>query len=341
MMQSRNWNWFIWAALMSVALSTWLAKSAIASSPKSAQEFASQYMAAFNKGDRTALRKLRYPSAGKSAMQELLDDMTEAEMKSGTQYSKFEILPLDNTRSAPQMGPDGILYRPNLTPTQLLKFTAVTKTGSSSMTFPIGLKDGVVYQVAIVPAEGEQPAFKFGWQRFTAPKTNWSVMMPNEPEPGRAALEMDAGKAALEDPDIYGVVRNTASIKTAQHFFRCGAEGKRIHADDNKDTFRVACTTYEAETLKEWFSDPKKNLDDTVNLRKRSQPGKLIGVKEVELAGSPGREFEIRGDDGTYCLGRVYWIKDALYELTYESKSEKPDTVAANKFLDSLEVKLK
>jgi len=334
---SKHWNLGL---TISVACSVWFAAAAGAASPKTAQEFGQQYMAAFNKKDKAALSKLRYPAGGKSDMQEMMDQITEAEMSGGTQYNKFEILPADAKKIEPQMGPDGVFYKPNLTPTNLIKFTAETKDGSSSTTFPVALKNGVVYQVAIVKAEGgQQPLFSFGWQRFTPPKANWSVMMPNEPEPGKAALEKESGKNALEDPDVYGVVKNTAAIKTTQHFFQCGAEGKRVHAEDNKDTFRVACTTYAPETLKEWFSDPKKNLDDTVDLRVRSLPGKLVSVKEITWAGSPGREFEIKGEDGTSSRGRAYWIKDALYELTIESKNEKPDAVAADKFLDSLEVK--
>jgi hypothetical protein len=315
-----------------------LAIAAHASNPKSVQEFAEQYMAAFNKGDREALKRLRYPSTDKSDMQEIMDEIAEAEMAAGTKYNKFEVLPLDGKKSEPVVGPDGVVYEPNLPPTNVLKFIAKTETGSTSMTFPIGVKDGVYYQVAIVPSKGEQPAFKFGWQRFTPPKADWSVLLPNEPEPGIAALEMQVGRAGLDDPDLYGVVRNTASIKTTQHFFQCGAEGKRIHASDSKEKFRVARTTYAPETLKESFSDPKKTLDETVDLRTRSLPGKLVNVRDIELGGSPGREFEIRGEDGTYCLGRVYWIKDTLYELTFESKGEKPDMAAANKFLSSLEV---
>jgi len=325
---------------IAVASSVWMATAAGAANPKNVKEFGEQYMAAFNKKDKATLSKLRYPGGGKSDMQEMMDQIMDAEMGSGTQYNKFEILPVDTKKLEPQLGPDGVFYKPNLTPTNLLKFTAETKNGSSSTTFPVALKDGVVYQVAIVKAEGvQQPPFSFGWQRFTPPKANWSVMLPNEPEPGKAALEKEVGKNALQDPDVYGVVENTARIKTTQHFFQCAGEGKRVHAEDNKDTYRVACTTYAPETLKEWFSDPKKNLDDTVDLRTRSLPGKLVSVKEIALAGSPGREFEIKGEDGTQCLGRVYWIKDALYELTFQSKSEKPDTVAATKFLDSLEVK--
>ena len=53
-------------------------------------------------------------------------------------------------------------------------------------------------------------------------KINWSVMLPNEAEPGRAALEDQYGKEALNDPDIFGVVKNTASIKTTQHWIRSG-----------------------------------------------------------------------------------------------------------------------
>ncbi len=36
--------------------------------------------------------------------------------------------------------------------------------------------------------------------------------------------------------------------------------------------------------------------------------------------------------------GRAYWVKDALYELTLESKGSKPDLTVVDKFLSSLEV---
>jgi len=337
---SRAFNLINLAGALSVACSLWLAGSAGAAPPKTAQELGEQYVAAFNKKDKTALSKLRYPAGGTSEMQKMMDEISDAEMTSGTKYNKFDILPVDTKKLEPQMGPDGVFYKPSLTPTNLLKLTAETATGKSSTTFPIAEKDGVFYQVAIVKAEDTaQPPYSFGWQRFTPPKASWSVMLPNEPEPGRAALEKEAGKNALEDPDVYGVVRNTAAIKTTQRFFQCGAQGKRVHADDNSETYRVAWTTYEPETLKEWFSDPIKTLDDTVNVRKTSVQGELVSSRDIDLAGSPGREFEIRGQDGAYIVGRVYWIKDALYELTVESKKDKPDGTAGHKFLSSLEVK--
>lgn len=329
---------------MSFALSATLPASAATAAtksgaPKSPQEFAAQYMAAFNKQDKAALQKLRYQPNIKSPMQEMVDEMMMADMSSGTQLTKFELLPVDAKRTAPSMGPDGMFYQPNLKPTNMLKLSAVRKDGSSSTTFPIGVKDGIYYQVAIVKAEGAAPAYSFGWQRFAPVDGGWSFMLPNEPEPGKAALEMELGKNALQDPDAYGVVKNTASIKTTQRFYRSGTEGKRINDDANKEKFRAARTTYTPETLKEWFSDPKKTLDETVDLRVRSLPGKLVRSQEIELAGAPGREFEIKGDDGTFSLGRVFWIKDALYELTFESSEAKPNTEAANKFLTSLEVK--
>lgn len=333
----RNLQFGLTVLLSAISLTS-LGAMADPAGPKTAQEFAAQYMAAFNAKDKTTLGKLRYPTTVKSPMQEVIDQMTDAELDSGMQYQKFELLPLEDEKIKPQMGLDGQFYEPNLKPTTILKLTAQNKDGSSSTSFPIGQKDGIFYQVAVVPAQGQQPVFNFGWQRFTPPKSNWSVSMPNEPEPGKAALELESGKKALEDPDAYGVVRNTASIKTCQHFFQCGSEGKRIMADDNQEKFRAACTTYEPEALKTWFSDPQKTLDDTVDLRQRSLPGKLLKVEKIDFHGSPGRQFEIRGDNDTYSLGRVYWIKDALYELTYESTAKEPNLTAANKFVGSLEV---
>lgn len=328
-------NWFkLGIAFLLVASPT----AALADAPKSAQEFAQQYMAAFNKKDSSALEKLRYPTASKSKMAEFIEEMTEAEMKSGTQYNQFEILPVQGKENEPSMGPDGVFYKPSLKPTNVVKLTAVTKDGSSSTSFPVGEKDGIFYAVMPEKDEAATPPYKFGWQRFSLPKSNWSVMLPNEAEPGAQALVKQFGKDALEDPDVYGVVKNTAEIKTCQHFFNCGAEGKRLESDDNKETYRAACTTYTPETLTKYFNDPKKNLDDTVDLRMRSLPGKLVEQKNIELNGAPGRQFEIRGTDGNVQLGRVYWIKDALYELTFDSKLEKPDLDSANKFLSSLEV---
>jgi len=236
------------------------------------------------------------------------------------------------------MGPDGIFYKPTLKPTNLLKLTAQSKDSKSTTSFPIGEKDGVYYAVSVERAEGMTVPFSFGWQRFQPPKSSWSVMLPNEPEPGKAALVAQSGKDALEDPDAYGVVKNTADLKSWQHFFQCGAAGKRLTDSDNKETYRVACTTYDPKTLKELCSDPKKNLDEAVHIQTVSLDGKVVQQKDVELAGAPGREFEIHADNGTTCVGRAYWVKDALYVLTVESPKDKPDAISTSKFLSSLEV---
>ena len=302
------------------------------------QEFANAYMAAFNKGDRAALSKLRYAIKGTSPMQVMMDDLTNAELGAHTQYTVFSLEPVDPEMAKPHMGPDGNMYELNLKATHTLKLTATTKNGTSSTSFPIGIKDGVYYQVGIEKASGASPAFSFGWQRFTPPQGHWSVMMPNEPEPGKAALQADGGKDALNNPDIYGVVNNTADIKTSQHFFMCGEEGKRLRAPDNQEQYRAAVTTYAPETLQKWFSDAKKNLDDAVDGRVRMNGGKLVAQKEIEVAGAPGRAFEITDKDGTVCLGRAYWVKDALYELTVESKKPTPDRAKAEQFLSSLKV---
>ncbi|MBX9879910.1 MAG: hypothetical protein K2Y22_15740 [Candidatus Obscuribacterales bacterium] len=309
-----------------------------ADGPKTPEEFAKAYMAAINSKDKAALDKLRYPLKGKSAMQEMMDAMSEADLGAGTQYTKYEILKPEPGMDKPLMGPDGLMYIPNLPVTNVIKITSETANSKSSTSFPIGIKDGVYYQCAIGQAEGETVPFQFGWNRFTPPKSTWSIMLPNEPEPGLAALEKMGGKPVAEDADAYGVVRNTASIKTTQHWFRCGEEGKRINDDGNKAVYRIACTTYEPETLKEWFADPAKNLSDAVDSSVRREEGKLIQQKDIQLSGAPGKEYEIQEKDGTICVGRVYWIKDALYELTVESKAGKPNVEIANKFLDSLQV---
>lgn len=307
-----------------------------ADGPKTPEEFAKAYMTAMNNKDKAALDKLRYPLKGKSAMQEMMDAMSEADM--GSKYTKFEVLNPEKDMDKPMMGPDGIFYIPNLPVTNVIKFTAESENSKSSTSFPIGIKDGIYYQAAIEAAEGMTVPFQFGWQRFTPPKAHWSIMMPNEPEPGLAALEKQGGKPVAEDEDAYGVVKNTASIKTTQHWFRCGEEGKRINDEGNKEIYRVACTTYSPETLKEWYSDPAKNLTEAVDLSVRRDDGKLIQQKDIELAGAPGKEYEIQQKDGTICVGRVYWIKDALYELTVENKSGKPNLEIANKFLGSLQI---
>jgi len=324
------------AALVAVAQVSVIARAA--DGPKSAEELARRYVEAFNKKDTAALSKLRYPTTVKSELQDFIDQMSTAELESGTKYTSFEVKPIEPDKDKPAMGPDGKFYKPNLKPTNVVKVTAKTENGSSSSSFPVGQKDGIFYLLSVVPADGPQPEFKFGWQRFSAPAASWSVLMPNEPEPGRAALELEGGKDALKDPDAYGVVKNTADIKTYQHFFLCGEEGKRQHDEGNKEIYRATCTTYEPETLKKWFADPKKTLDEQVDYRVRNE-GELVARKEIELSGAPGRAFEIRGKDGSVSIARVYWVKDALYELTVESKKDKPDRAAAEKFLSSLEVK--
>lgn len=301
-------------------------------------EFARQYMTAFNNRDREGLKKLRIPLTVKSDMQDMIDSMLDAELSGTTKYNKFEILPAQPDMEKPKIGPDGVFYKPNVTPTNLVKLTAETENGTTSTTMPIGKKGGLYYLVLAEPATGEAPVYHFGWQRFAAPQSNWSVIMPNEPEPGRAALEKQVGKDGMNDPDLYGVVKNTADIKTVKHFFICGEEGKRLHDSNNKETYRAACTTYEPETLKKWFSDSSKNLSDAIDSMSRMNGGKLVEQKDIELNGAPGKEFEIRTKDGGLCLGRVYWIKNALYELSVDNHTDEPNRASAAKFLTSLDV---
>jgi len=308
--------------------------------PKTPQEFAAQYMAAINKKDKAALQKLKLPINVKSDMQEMLDSMLDAEMSSGTQFTKFELNPVDPKMEKAAMGPDGIFYKPNIKPTNVLKITSVTENGSSSMSVPIGSKDGRYYLVSAIPDLAATPPFQFGWQKFSPPQANWSVMMPNEAEPGKAALEMEVGKDGMNDPDLYGVARNTADIKTCQRFYRCGQEGKRVNADDSGETYYVSWTTYEPETLKKWFPDSAKNLDEAVDSLVRQNEGTLSKTDKITYSdGSPGRAVEIKQKDGNLTLARVYWIKDALYQLSVEGKHGSPNKEAAEKFLSSLEVK--
>ena len=133
---------------------------ALADAPKTAKEFAEQYMTAFNHKDKETLKKLRFPLASKSQAQEFIDGMLDAEMEAGAQYQNFEILPVSAKDTEPQKGPDGKMYKPNLKPVNILKMTSETKTKElstkSSTSFPIGEKDGVFYQVSIEPAASIQ-----------------------------------------------------------------------------------------------------------------------------------------------------------------------------------------
>ncbi|MBS2002608.1 MAG: hypothetical protein U0103_18810 [Candidatus Obscuribacterales bacterium] len=307
-------------------------------SRKTPEQFGALYMKTFNANDVEGLRKLRMPVKVQSSMQELIDGITEASMKDGNKFTKFEILPPKPDMDKANMGPDGLFYKANLKPTNLLKLSAEGKNSSISTTIPIGIKDGIYYEVGVEPAPDATPEYAFGWQRVSLPKSNWSVLMPNEAEPGKAALEKQFGKAAAENPDSYGVVKNTADIKTTQHWARCGEQGKRVNDPDNKESYRAACTTFEPETLKNWFNDPKKNIDDAVDLASRQNGGTVVKTADIDLKGAPGKSYEIKDKDGALRLGRVYWVKDALYELTFLSSKEAPDTASADKFLTSLEV---
>src|SRR5271170_2333965 len=95
-----------------------------AEGPKTPEEFAAQYMAAFNKKDVAALNALKYPVTVKSTLQDMIDQMTAAEMSGGTHFDKFEILPVQPGIDKPMMGPDGNFYRSNLPPTNMVKLSA-------------------------------------------------------------------------------------------------------------------------------------------------------------------------------------------------------------------------
>src|ERR1700722_16736285 len=101
-----------WSKIVSASMLTVLAvvsPAFAADGPKTPEEFAAQYMAAFNGKNLAAIKKLRYASKITSPLEEMRDEMIQAGMSDGTKYTKFELLPAPPQQGS--MGPDGVFYK--------------------------------------------------------------------------------------------------------------------------------------------------------------------------------------------------------------------------------------
>ncbi len=146
---------------------------------------------------------------------------------------------------------------------------------------------GVVLLVALAAAGCGGDTLE--WKEVTSPDGGFKVLMP----PGAAKL------SAEEEPPIGKITLTTYTVK------------------QKGDGYFVA-----------WADLPPKPPFDPADfvkgVAKRYDSAEVKSSKEVTFRDNPGREFELETAKGRKVLGRLFIVKDRLYELIVIGDAAKP-----------------
>jgi hypothetical protein len=161
---------------------------------------------------------------------------------------------------------------------------------------------GVVVLVALAAAGCGGNSLE--WKEVTSQDGGFKVLMP----PGAAKL------AAEEEPPVGRITLTTYTVK------------------QNGDGYFVA-----------WADLPPKppfEPDDFLKgIAKRYDNAAVKSSKAVILQDNPGREFELETEKGRKVVGRLYVVKDRLYELIVIGDAAKPPaSEPAQRFLGSFKL---
>ncbi len=158
---------------------------------------------------------------------------------------------------------------------------------------------GVVVLVALAAAGCGGNTLE--WKEVTSQDGGFKVLMP----PGAAKLH------AEEEPPVGKITLNTYTVK------------------QNGDGYFVGWADLPAKPP----FDPAEFLK---GVAKRYDNSEVKASKEVTFRDSPGREFELETAKGRKVLGRLYIVKNRLYELIVIGEgSQAPPSAEARKFFDS------
>lgn len=159
---------------------------------------------------------------------------------------------------------------------------------------------GVVFLAALLPAGC---GGSLEWKEVSSSDGRFKVLMPAEPSKGSATEEPPVGPLTL-------------TTYTVQHkgddFFAGWADLPPKPPFDTQDLLKGVAKRYEAEV---------KNS------------------KEITLEDNPGREFDLESGKGRKIVGRLYVVKNRLYELTVAGEGSKaPASAEAQKFFGSFKL---
>ena len=161
---------------------------------------------------------------------------------------------------------------------------------------------GVVFLVALWPAGCGGGGL--GWKEVSSADGRFKVQMPAEP----------AQLKATEEPPVGPITLTTYTVKYKADGFFLG-----------------------------WADLPPKPPFQTEDLlkglAKRYDNAEVKSSKEVSFQDNPGREFELETAGGRKIVGRLYVVKNRLYELIVIGDGPNPPAAAeAKKFFESFQL---
>ncbi|MCL5275564.1 MAG: hypothetical protein M1434_12605 [Chloroflexi bacterium] len=151
------------------------------------------------------------------------------------------------------------------------------------------------------------------WQDFSSDKGKFTVTMPATPKESSQSVDTAAGKI-----DLY---LYTAQVGTSAYL--------------------VSFSDYPADMMSQ--ADPAKVLDGAMNGAVTNISGTILSSQDITLSGNPGKDFSAEGKiknpgDGSV-RGRIYLVKNRLYQIIVVGMKDQIPTADADKYLQSFKLK--
>ncbi|HEY3291363.1 MAG TPA: hypothetical protein VGK87_14635 [Anaerolineae bacterium] len=151
-----------------------------------------------------------------------------------------------------------------------------------------------------------------GWTNFSSDKGQFTVRMPSEPKQSTQSVDTAAGK--IDVALFTAVAGNTAYVASYSDYPEAVMAG----------------------------ADPLKVLEGAMNGAVTNIGGTLIDSKDVSLNDVPGKEFSANGkiaNQGEGSMrGRLYLVKNRLYQLIVVGLKDQLPTADVDKYLQSFKL---
>lgn len=150
------------------------------------------------------------------------------------------------------------------------------------------------------------------WKDFSSDKGLFTISMPSTPKQSTQSVDTAAGKV--------DITMFTAQIGAAAYL--------------------VSYSDYPEEVMAQ--ADPLKVLDGAMNGSVTNFSGTVIESKDISINDNPGKEFTANGKvnnpgDGSL-RGRIYLVKNRLYQVIVIGLKDKMATADINKYLQSFKL---
>lgn len=146
-----------------------------------------------------------------------------------------------------------------------------------------------------------------GWRIFEIPAGGFRVLLPGVPKTSRQSIRTEIG--------------NVASTRYTT-------------TDAANATYDVLINDYPRAGVSR--ANPEKLLDAARDGLKFQTKGQITIDKRIALADYPGRDLEIRSDDGTHYRARLVWVESRLYQIMVVTPGKpRSDAVV---FFDSFQI---